>query len=122
MLTTLENGDKGIQNVAEDITDRINYEKKLEESLTEKETLLPEVRHRVKNNLAVVSGMMELQTFNTENEEVKSMLNDSKNRIKTMALIHEKLYQSESLSHIDFGSYVQDLLENISQRLLFAIG
>jgi PAS domain S-box-containing protein len=115
VLTTLENGEKGIQNVAEDITDRVNYEKKLEESLTEKETLLQEIHHRVKNNLAVVSGMMELQTFNTDNEEVRSTLADSKNRIKTMALIHEKLYQSESLSHIDFGNYVEDLLENIKK-------
>ena len=115
VLTTLENGDDGIQNVAEDITDRVNYEKQLKESLNEKETLLQEIHHRVKNNLAVVSGMMELQTFKTDNEEVRKLLANSKNRIKTMALIHEKLYQSESLSKINFGGYVEDLAKSIEQ-------
>lgn len=112
---TLDDGQKGLQQVAEDVTDRVKYERQLEESLKEKETLLQEIHHRVKNNLAVVSGMMELQTFSTENKEVKSLLADSKNRIKTMALIHEKLYQSKSLSEIDFGTYVKDLLENIQE-------
>lgn len=110
---TYEGYEDAIQVVGQDITERIEYEQELKQSLKEKETLLQEIHHRVKNNLAVVSGMMELQTFNTENEEVKSLLADSKNRIKTMALIHEKLYQSESLSQIEFGSYVYDLLENI---------
>jgi PAS domain S-box-containing protein len=113
--TTLDDGRRGIQQVAKDVTDREQYERKLKESLKEKETLLQEIHHRVKNNLAVVSGMMELQTFNTKNEEVRSLMADSKNRIKTMALIHEKLYQSESLSQIEFGTYVKDLLENISK-------
>lgn len=113
--TTLDDGRRGIQQVAKDVTDREQYEQRLKESLKEKETLLQEIHHRVKNNLAVVSGMMELQTFNTKNEEVRSLMADSKNRIKTMALIHEKLYQSESLSQIEFGTYVRDLLKNIRQ-------
>jgi len=110
---TYEGDQKAIQIVGQDVTDQIAYERELKESLKEKETLLQEIHHRVKNNLAVVSGMMDLQAFSTENEEVKRLLNDSKNRIKTMALIHEKLYQSASLSQIDFGSYVEDLIENI---------
>ncbi|WP_440999422.1 PAS domain-containing sensor histidine kinase [Fodinibius sp. SL11] len=110
---TYEGNKQAIQIVGQDVSDQIEYERELKESLKEKETLLQEIHHRVKNNLAVVSGMMDLQTFSTENEEVRRLLTDSKNRIKTMALIHEKLYQSSSLSKIDFGSYVEDLLENI---------
>jgi len=110
---TYEGDQRAIQIVGQDVTGQIEYERELKESLKEKETLLQEIHHRVKNNLAVVSGMMDLQAFSTENEEVKGLLNDSKNRIKTMALIHEKLYQSASLSQIDFGSYVEDLLENV---------
>lgn len=110
---TYEGDQRAIQIVGQDVTDQIAYERELKESLREKETLLQEIHHRVKNNLAVVSGMMDLQAFSTENEEVKRLLNDSRNRIKTMALIHEKLYQSASLSQIDFGSYVEDLIENI---------
>ncbi|WP_265788341.1 PAS domain S-box protein [Fodinibius salicampi] len=101
--------------ISTDVTDRIKYEQQLKVSLSEKETLLQEIHHRVKNNLAVVSGMMELQTLSTENKEVKRLLSASKNRIKTMALIHEKLYQSQSLSQIEFGSYVKDLLDNVRQ-------
>lgn len=110
---TYEGNEKAIQIVGQDITGQIEYERELKESLKEKETLLQEIHHRVKNNLAVVSGMMDLQIFSTENKEVKRLLSDSQNRIKTMALIHEKLYQSASLSKIDFGSYVEDLLDNI---------
>lgn len=111
----LNDGSIGFQQVAQDVTDRMEYERKIESSLKEKKTLLQEIHHRVKNNLAVVSGMMELQTFNIENEEVVKKLMDSKNRIKTMALIHEKLYQSKSLSQIDFASYTADLINNIKR-------
>ena len=110
---TYEGDQNAIQIVGQDVTGQIEYERELKESLKEKETLLQEIHHRVKNNLAVVSGMMDLQTFSTENKEVKRLLTDSKNRIKTMALIHEKLYQSSSLSQIDFGSYVEDLIQNV---------
>ncbi|MDZ7659303.1 sensor histidine kinase [Fodinibius sp.] len=110
---TYEGDQRAIQIVGQDVTGQIEYERELKESLKEKETLLQEIHHRVKNNLAVVSGMMDLQTFSTENEEVRRLLTDSKNRIKTMALIHEKLYQSASLSQIEFGSYVKDLINNI---------
>ncbi len=110
---TLDNGERGLQQVASDVTDRVEYERELKESLKEKETLLQEVHHRVKNNLAVVSGMLQLQVFNTEDKTVQSLLGDSQKRIQTMALIHEKLYQSESLSNIDFGVYVEDLIRNV---------
>lgn len=112
---TYESNEKAIQVVGQDITDRFEYERELKQSLKEKETLLQEIHHRVKNNLAVVSGMLQLQAFNTENVALKKLLHDSESRIKTMALIHEKLYQSKSLSQIDFGLYVKELVENIME-------
>jgi PAS domain S-box-containing protein len=115
VLATLDSGEKGIQNVAEDITERIKYERELKDSLREKEVLLQEVHHRVKNNLAVVSGMLQLQGFKTDNSKIQQVLEVSEKRIKTMALIHEKLYQSESLSDISFGDYVSDLVERIGE-------
>ena len=101
--------------ISTDVTDRVKYEQQLEQSLSEKKTLLQEIHHRVKNNLAVVSGMLQLQALNTENKDMKKLLNHSESRIKTMALIHEKLYQSKSLSQIDFGLYVEELIKNIKQ-------
>lgn len=90
---------------------------KLEESLSEKETLLSEIHHRVKNNLAVVSGMMQLQAFDTTNKELQAKLFDSVIRIKTMASVHELLYQSNSFSRLDFSDTITKLVENISGTL-----
>lgn len=114
-LITYEGNEAAIQIVGQDVTDRVEYERELKESLKEKETLLQEIHHRVKNNLAVVSGMLQLQAFNSENEELQKSLKDSESRIKTMALIHEQLYQSQSLSQIDFGQYVEELITNIME-------
>ncbi|MEX0723876.1 MAG: PAS domain S-box protein [Gracilimonas sp.] len=92
-----------------DITERKAYEKHLKEVLKEKQILLQEVHHRVKNNLAVISGLLQLESFSTDNLELQKGLSESQRRIKTMALIHEKLYQSQNLSNIPFNEYVQDL-------------
>lgn len=88
-------------------------EQEIRESLQEKEVLLSEVHHRVKNNLAVVSSMMQLQTFEETNEEVKNKLLDSVTRIKAMATIHELLYQSQSFTKIEFTENIQRLVKNI---------
>lgn len=93
-----------------DITDRIEAEERIRESLEEKKVLLAEVHHRVKNNLAVITGLLELQYHNLESEEAKNALRDSQLRVNSMGLIHEKLYQSESLAEIDFGQYIQELV------------
>lgn len=79
-----------------------------------KEVLLAEIHHRVKNNLAVISGLMQLQRFSAENEVVEKALSDSQMRIQSIALVHEKLYQSESLAFIEYDQYVEDLLQAIS--------
>lgn len=101
-----------------DITDRIEAENQIKQSLKEKEVLLSEIHHRVKNNLAVITGLLELQGYNTNSEEAKKVLKDSQLRINSMALIHEKLYQSENLSEIQFDVYIEELLQVISKSHL----
>jgi two-component sensor histidine kinase len=83
----------------------------LENLLIEKEWLLREIHHRIKNNLHMVVGLLASQTEFLKNEEAVQAINDSQNRIQVMSLIHQKLYQSESLSIIDMPSYIFELTE-----------
>lgn len=96
-----------------DISDIIEYENQLEKSLKEKETLLSEIHHRVKNNLAVVSSIMQLQAMETEDEEVQQILLETQNRIKSIALTHEQLYKEQSFSRINYGENIRQLIQNI---------
>jgi two-component sensor histidine kinase len=96
-----------------EIVERKNTEEKLSTLLKDKETLLSETHHRVKNNLAVVSGMLDLQALMAEQEEVRLILNDSRGRIKSMSLIHESLYKHDNVSQIEFGAYIRTLVEEI---------
>lgn len=101
-----------------DITERKSSEKLLQRSLKEKEILLAEVHHRVKNNLAIVSGLLQLQTFNVEEDkQLKKHLQDSQLRIHSMAIVHEMLYQSETLSEIEVSKYMTKLGGVISDTL-----
>ncbi|MDZ7806803.1 MAG: PAS domain S-box protein [Gracilimonas sp.] len=100
-----------------DITEQKQTEEELKASLKEKETLLAEIHHRVKNNLAVVSGMMQLQAFESHNASVQEQLYDSVVRIKTMATVHELLYQSNSFSQLDFSDTLLKLVQNITDTL-----
>jgi PAS domain S-box-containing protein len=85
----------------------------LQAALNEKEVLLKEVYHRVKNNLQVVSSLINLQARPVKNEEAKGLLKQSADRIKAMALVHEKLYQSRDLAKIDFGDYIGSLVDSL---------
>ena len=100
--------------VGRDITKRKKNENDLRESLKEKETLLLEIHHRVKNNLAVVSGMMQLQAYEAENKKFSEQLFDSVARIQTMGSIHELLYQSESFSQLNFDDNIKKLVNEIA--------
>lgn len=100
-----------------DITERREYEDKLEESLQEKQVLLQEIHHRVKNNLAVVSSILQLQEFESEDPSTRAVLNDSQMRIKSIALIHEMLYEAKSFSSISFSSYIRQLVGRIQDTM-----
>lgn len=88
--------------------------KVLQQTLNEKDVLVNEIHHRVKNNLAIISALMELQAGFSENKELKDILNDNQSRIKSIASIHEFLYQLESFSELNFKKVLEKLLADIS--------
>lgn len=92
-------------------------------SLKEKEVLLAELHHRVKNNLAIISGLLNLQEDSTSNEEAKQVLSDSKTRIMSMALVHKMLYENQDLKSINLGKYASELIYELlySYNLLKAV-
>lgn len=99
--------------VAKDITKRRNAELELKTSLKEKEILLKEIHHRVKNNMQIISSLLNLQAAQAKDANLGELLQESKNRVRSMALIHEKLYRSLDLAHIDFSEYVSSLTESL---------
>jgi Signal transduction histidine kinase len=103
----------GVGAFIRDITDKKKAEKALKESLEEKEVLLREIHHRVKNNMQIVSSLLNLQKKYVEEEETVNILIESQNRIKTMAMIHEKLYQSPNLTSINFKEYTEKLVKDL---------
>ncbi|KMQ50142.1 signal transduction histidine kinase [Chitinispirillum alkaliphilum] len=103
----------GIILYTEVITERKRVQERLKSSLKEKETLLQEVYHRTKNNMQLISSFLELQAATVEDENVTRIVNDSNVRIRTMALAHEKLYKSKSLSSINLADYIRDLVDLI---------
>ena len=98
--------------VLRDITDRKRSEK-IKASLKEKEILLQEIHHRVKNNLQIVSSLLNLQSQYIKDKKYAEMLRESQNRIKSMALIHERLYQSENLAKINLNEYIKTLVHTL---------
>jgi len=101
-----------------DITDLRNAEKKLKKSLKEKETLLKEIHHRVKNNLMIISSLLNLQSHYIKDKEALDVFRESQNRAKSMALIHERLYQSTDLKNIDFGDYIRSLTTDLYHSMV----
>lgn len=100
--------------VISDISGQKETERKISASLREKNVLLSEIHHRVKNNLAVISGLLNMQMYNLENEGAQKALQQSQLRIHSIALVHEKLYQNETFADIQITDFVKELAEAIS--------
>lgn len=102
-----------VSGIGHDITEKKKSEEKIRQSLQEKEVLLKEVHHRVKNNLQVISSILNLQSSYVKDEGTLNILKESQNRIKSMAFIHESLYQTKDFSSINFTEYVINLSQNL---------
>ena len=99
----------GIQVISHEITLRKQAEEQIKQSLEEKEVLLKEIHHRVKNNMQVISSILNLQAGYVKDPETQDMFKESIDRIRSMALVHEMLYQSKDLGKIAFGEYIKSL-------------
>jgi len=103
----------GVQGVMSDITDQKRTEAKIKASLREKESMMREIHHRVKNNLQIVSSLLRLQSRSIKSQTLKDTFEIAQNRIKSMALIHEVLYLSESLDRINFSEYIKRITNHL---------
>jgi len=103
----------GLSLFAKDITERKNAENQLHKSLLEKQTLLRELYHRTKNNMTVIISMLRLQSREIGDERLKKAFGETEGRIISMALVHEKLYEAQDLSHINLKEYFEDLIKQI---------
>ncbi len=101
-----------------DITERVRAEEQIKAALVEKEALLKEVYHRVKNNLGALNYLIEIQAGAIESPEAHDALEELQGRVRAMGLVHQKLYQAQDLAQIDFGEY----LEDITDDLFYALG
>ena len=126
MLSQIETRDDALSSAREELerraqalqvelTERKRAEERTARSLREKEVLLQEIHHRVKNNLQVISSLLELQRQHVSDEHTTEMLLDSQNRVRSMALVHERLYRTEDLAEIDFQEYLEDLCRRLER-------
>ncbi len=98
-----------------DITEKKQAEEKLRASLQEKEVLLKEIHHRVKNNLQIISSLLNLQSQHIRDPAALEMFQESRMRVRSMAMVHEKLYRSKDLAHVDFKEYIHSLAYHMFQ-------
>jgi len=112
-------GEPHALTISKDITELRETQKKLQTSLGEKEVLLKEIHHRVKNNMLTISALLSLQAAEAKDERITKMVAESMNRIQAMAMIHETLYSTESLAEIELGEYLAKLCEKIQSALVF---
>jgi PAS domain S-box-containing protein len=103
----------GASKIADDISDRKLAEEKIKASLREKEVLLAEIHHRVKNNLHIISNLLYLQANRSKDDKAREILQNSRNRVDSMALIHESLYRAQDFAEINLNEYVQKLSANL---------
>jgi PAS domain S-box-containing protein len=103
------NNRPAVQLVIRDITDRKKLEEELKKSLKEKDFMMKEIHHRVKNNLMIIQSLLQLQSRYIKDKDALNVFRESQNRAKSMALIHQRLYQSNDLKRVDFGDYTRTL-------------
>lgn len=113
--TNTRTPDGFLVGIAQDITEKKRLEEELIRKNQENELLLKEIHHRVKNNLQIISSLLNLQFNGIDDTRVHNALSKSKDRINSMALIHTKLYQSGDLAKINFGAYISELVESIEK-------
>ncbi len=113
LARVLVRGKNLIISAVRDITERMEAERCISESLAEKEILLKEIHHRVKNNLQVISSLLSLQSRFVRDPVDLAIFTESQNRVRSMALIHEKLYQSGDFSKIDFSGYIESMVAEL---------
>ncbi|MFW6160710.1 MAG: sensor histidine kinase [Acidobacteriota bacterium] len=102
----------------QEIEERKKLEKKLHSAIKEKETLLREIHHRVKNNMQLISSLLRLQSRFIKDEKTQEVLKETVSRIKSIALVHERVYQSGNLSQIDFRPYIHHLTDHLAHLFL----
>lgn len=105
----------GFAKVMRDVTRRKEQEEMLQRSLLEKETLIREIHHRVKNNLQVIVSLLSMQSRHTQDPDVLAAFEETEGRLRAIAHIHERLYSSDDLSEIEFGRYISDLASELVQ-------
>ncbi|TAL31028.1 MAG: PAS domain S-box protein [Spirochaetes bacterium] len=110
----------GVEGIARDVTERRIAEEKVIASLHEKEILLKEIHHRVKNNMQIISSLLNIQAQGVRDPAVVEIFNDMKNRIHSMALIHNSLYQSNDLGRIDFEHYLPRLMQMLAGSSIYS--
>ncbi|MEX2478673.1 MAG: histidine kinase dimerization/phosphoacceptor domain -containing protein [Gracilimonas sp.] len=108
---------KFLLGTGQSISDQVEYQNQLKNLVKEKEVLIQEVHHRVKNNLAVISSFLQLQELISEEEEVKAILASNYMRVKSMALIHDELYKANDFSGINFEHYLTEILALLQEKL-----
>lgn len=112
-VTTIEEEDNNVSFIliiASDISESKQFEDELKNSIREKEVLLQEIHHRVKNNMQIISSLLNIQTRYVDDKETVNVLKESQNRVKSMAMIHEKLYRSKKFNKIYFADYIESLV------------
>ena len=109
----------GVSSLIDDITDKLKVQNEIEKQLKEKEILLSEIHHRVKNNLAIISGLLFMHSEHITDETVKQILRESQSRIKSMAIIHEQLYKTENFGNVNLREYLKELIKKIANSFNF---